>query len=252
MATASFTAAAGPRINSIVDGQTYSTTITPTTTISIFGSGFSMGGNTVRLQRAGYADVNLFSGDGHYFWDGNGRQINASLDKRVVAGPWSVTVKTASGAVSAPVMLTVVDGSAPQIQSIVNNVNSSLPIKADSRITIKGVGFSSNGGNTVQLKRNGYADVSLRNGDGHYFWDWGGTIVIDLDNRAAAGAWSVTVRNADGVASAPYTMTIQGGTSAALCYSPYYPTLGYQASLCSPEYHPTQCLTSDYRWTQCP
>jgi len=106
--TATFNvAAAGPRISAVVDGITYSYTISPTTTIAIFGSGFSIGGNMVQFQRAGYGDVWLYNGDGHYFWDGNGTQINASLDSRVASGTWNVTVRTSSGGVSSPYILTI-------------------------------------------------------------------------------------------------------------------------------------------------
>jgi hypothetical protein len=98
---------AGPQISAIVDGVTYGSTITPTTTITIFGSGFSVGGNMVQLQRPGYGDVWLYNGDGHYFWDYNGTQINASLDSRVASGTWSVIVRNSSGAVSNSYSLTV-------------------------------------------------------------------------------------------------------------------------------------------------
>ena len=82
-------------------------TISPTTTITIFGSGFSIGGNMVQFQRAGYGDVWLYNGDGHYFWDYNGTQINASLDSRAASGTWNVTVRTSSGGVSSPYTLTI-------------------------------------------------------------------------------------------------------------------------------------------------
>jgi hypothetical protein len=104
--------ASPPKIGSIVDGVTYSNTITPTTTISIFGSGFSTGGNMVHLQRLGYTDVWLSENDGHYFWDYNGTQINTSLDGRAAAGTWTLTVRNASGSVSSPYTLTVQNSSA--------------------------------------------------------------------------------------------------------------------------------------------
>ena len=101
-----------PQIGAVVDGVTYSSTIYPTTTITIFGSGFSADGNMIHLQRSGYADVWLFNGDGHYFWDYNGTQINASLDGRAAAGTWTLTVRNASGAVSGPYTLTIQDNAA--------------------------------------------------------------------------------------------------------------------------------------------
>jgi hypothetical protein len=98
---------AGPQIWAIVDGVTYNYTIYPSTTISIFGEGFSIGGNIIQLQRSGYGDVWLYNGDGHYFWDYNGTQINASLDSRVAAGTWTLTVRNSSGGVSSPYTLTI-------------------------------------------------------------------------------------------------------------------------------------------------
>jgi hypothetical protein len=66
----------------------------------------------VHLQRSGYGDVWLYNGDGHYFWDGNGTQINASLDGRVAAGTWTVTVRNASGGSSSPYTLTIQNNAA--------------------------------------------------------------------------------------------------------------------------------------------
>jgi hypothetical protein len=99
-----------PQIAAIVDGTNYSHTVTPTTTITIFGSNFSIGSNIVRFQRAGYSDIWLYNGDGHYFWDYNGTQINASLDGRVASGIWNVIVRNASGWESAPYSLTIQGG----------------------------------------------------------------------------------------------------------------------------------------------
>jgi hypothetical protein len=110
--TATFNVPPGPQINSIVDGITYSTTIAPTSVMTIFGSNLSAGGNMVHLQRSGYGDVWLYNGDGHYFWDGNGTQINASLDGRVAAGTWTVTVRNASGGSSSPYTLTIQNNAA--------------------------------------------------------------------------------------------------------------------------------------------
>jgi hypothetical protein len=96
-----------PQIGAVVDGTNYSYTVYPTTTIAIFGSGFSVGSNRVQLQRPGYSDVWLYNGDGHYFWDYNGSQINASLDGRAASGTWTLKVYTSRGGVSAPYNLTI-------------------------------------------------------------------------------------------------------------------------------------------------
>ena len=101
-----------PQIAAVVDGTNYSYTVTPTTTITIFGSNFSIGGNIVHFQRAGYSDIWLYNGDGHYFWDYNGTQINASLDGRVASGTWNVIVRNASGWESAAYSLTIQNNAA--------------------------------------------------------------------------------------------------------------------------------------------
>ena len=61
----------------------------------------------VHLQRPGYLDVWLFSGDSHYFWDLNGTQINSSLNNRLAAGTWTLTVRNAQGLTSGPYTLTI-------------------------------------------------------------------------------------------------------------------------------------------------
>jgi hypothetical protein len=106
-ATFSVPAPTQPQITAIVDGTTNGSAIYIDTTITIFGSGFSVGGNTVQLQRPGYADVWLYKGDGHYYWDDNGAQINASLDNRAAAGTWSVTVRNAQAWPSNPKTFTI-------------------------------------------------------------------------------------------------------------------------------------------------
>ena len=107
--TATFNLAPGPRITSIVDRMTRSATIGPNSLVAIYGASFSTGGNTVQLQRPGYADVWLSEHDGHYFWDGSETQIVSSLDGRVAAGTWSATVHAASGGVSNPYSMTIQD-----------------------------------------------------------------------------------------------------------------------------------------------
>jgi hypothetical protein len=91
-----------PVISSVTDSS-YSSTITATSTIIVWGSNFSPGGgNTLQFHSfSGYADVWMYQGDGHYYWDYATNQINASLDSRLASGWWSVTVRNASGTASA-------------------------------------------------------------------------------------------------------------------------------------------------------
>lgn len=86
----------GPVITSVTDSN-YSSTLYPWSTIIVWGSGFTpSGGNTVQLMRSGYADVWLYEGDGHYYWDYSSGQINSSLDYRAASGWWTVVVRNAS------------------------------------------------------------------------------------------------------------------------------------------------------------
>ncbi len=251
---ATFNPPPGPRITSIIDGTTYNSTISPNTTITIFGSGFSTGGNTVQLQRAGYTDVWLYNGDGHYFWDYNGTQINASLDGRAAVGTWNVIVRNSSGAPSSPYILTIQNNVTPQISAVVDGSTYSSTIKPNTTIVVFGSNFSA-GGNKIRLQRSGYTDVWLYNGDGHYFWDYNGTqINASLDNRAAAGTWSLTVQNASNATSNPYSINIQSNaqSNAFWCYSASYPYYGYQNWLCNAAYNPTYCYTASWQWTSCP
>jgi len=96
-----------PVVNAVTDSN-YQGTLYASSTIIVWGSGFSpAGGNTVQLQRAGYPDVWLYEGDGHYYWDNSAGQINASLDGRAAPGVWNVTVRDASSAPSYPFQITI-------------------------------------------------------------------------------------------------------------------------------------------------
>lgn len=73
-----------------------------------------------------------------------------------------------------------------------------------------GNGFSITGGNTLALKRSGYADVWYYETDGLYYWDYGYyQINAALGGRAAAGTWTLYVRNPyDGTPSAGFQVTL--------------------------------------------
>jgi pimeloyl-ACP methyl ester carboxylesterase len=93
---------AGPVVTAVTDGS-YSSTLYTWSTIIIWGSNFSPGGNnTAQLQRYGFPDVWLYQGDGHYYWDYSANQINSTLDYRLASGWWTVTVRNANGVPSAP------------------------------------------------------------------------------------------------------------------------------------------------------
>ncbi|HSB13571.1 MAG TPA: hypothetical protein VLE22_03880 [Bryobacteraceae bacterium] len=92
-ASASVTIGLGPIVNAATD-QNYTYTINAYDTIIVWGNGFSLtGGNTIQLTRAGYPDVWMYNGDGHYFWDHSHFQINASLDGRAATGQWTLYVR---------------------------------------------------------------------------------------------------------------------------------------------------------------
>jgi hypothetical protein len=92
---------AGPSISAVTDGS-YNYTLYSYSTIIVWGSGFSSGGNNTLQFRSGYGypDVWAYQGDGHYYWDYATNQINCSLDYRLSPGPWTVIVRDASGAPS--------------------------------------------------------------------------------------------------------------------------------------------------------
>jgi hypothetical protein len=94
--------AASPVITAVTDSS-YSSTLYSYSTIIVWGSNFSPGGgNTLQFHSySGFADVWMYQGDGHYYWDYATNQINASVDYRLASGWWSVTVRNASGTPSA-------------------------------------------------------------------------------------------------------------------------------------------------------
>jgi hypothetical protein len=91
------TVGSSPTISSATD-QNYESTINTFDTIIVWGNGFSLtGGNTLQFTRPGYADVWMYQGDGHYFWDLSYRQINASLDGRLAPGAWTLYLRNGYG-----------------------------------------------------------------------------------------------------------------------------------------------------------
>jgi hypothetical protein len=79
-----------------VTNASYAAAISPTDTIVVFGQGFTVsGGNSLVLQRSGYADVVLSETDGSYFWDYSTGQINASLGGMLASGTWALTAHSA-------------------------------------------------------------------------------------------------------------------------------------------------------------
>jgi hypothetical protein len=106
-AQVTITVSQNPVVAAVTDSN-YQSTLYADSTIVIWGSGFTAtGGNTVQLQRPGYADVWLYEGDGHYYWDQSTGQINSSLDNRAAPGPWTVTVRDATSAPSYPFNITI-------------------------------------------------------------------------------------------------------------------------------------------------
>jgi hypothetical protein len=106
--SASVSIGLGPIVQAVSDAN-YSSYITSNSTIIVWGRGFSKeGGNTLQFTRPGYADVWMYEGDGHYYWNGSVWQINASLDGRLAPGTWTLYVRNGySGTPSSPYIVTV-------------------------------------------------------------------------------------------------------------------------------------------------
>ena len=142
-------------------------------------------------------------------------QVTTSLgSKTIIAGsPGTVTytlTATNGGQVStASATVVITDPTAGPAVAAVTDSNYSLTLNSGSVIVVWGAGFTPTGGNTVQLQRPGFPDVWLYETDGHYYWDQAtGQINSALDNRAAPGQWTVTVRDASAAPSAPFTITL--------------------------------------------
>jgi hypothetical protein len=72
--------------------------------LEIFGEGFAInGGDKVKLT-SGAGTWWLYSGDGTYFWDGNGQrgQINAQLYCSVIPGIWTIQVVNPNSSTASP------------------------------------------------------------------------------------------------------------------------------------------------------
>lgn len=126
------------------------------------------------------------------------------------SGLQTVTITGASaGGTPQTASATVTIGGGPIVNATTNQ-NYSYDIGSNDTIIIWGNGFSLSGGNTVQLTRDGYADVWLYDGNGYYFWDQSTfQIHASLNGRAAPGLWTLYVRNGySGAPSAAYRITI--------------------------------------------
>jgi hypothetical protein len=86
---------ATPVLTAVTDSS-YGATVSGTSTILVWGQGFSQaGGNSLVFQRSGYQDVVFSETDGLYFWDFTPGQINASLGGLLASGTWTVVVHSA-------------------------------------------------------------------------------------------------------------------------------------------------------------
>jgi hypothetical protein len=227
---------AAPVINSVTDSNYSTNLLTTTGTIIVWGANFTVSGNNTLQFHSynGYADVWMSQGDGHYYWDYASGQINAGLDGRLAAGWWMLTVRNAAGVPSAGFNV-YINAPAPTISSVTDSNYSTNLQTTTGTIIVWGSNFSPSGNNTLQFhSSNGYADVWMYQGDGHYYWDYAsGQINASLDGRLAAGWWMLTVRNASGVASAGFNVYINTPVPApaitAITDSAYSSTL-YQWS----------------------
>jgi 2',3'-cyclic-nucleotide 2'-phosphodiesterase (5'-nucleotidase family) len=82
---------------------------------------------------------------------------------------------------------------------------------ATGTIIVWGSGFSSSGGNSIQLTRVGATDsVTVNESTNGYFWNLSANqINATLPSGTAAGQWLLSVRNACGATSANYAVTLQ-------------------------------------------
>ena len=87
----------------------YSTSLSASGTIIVWGTGFiAGGGNSIHLTRASATDsVTLADGTGTYFWNLSANQINSTLPNGTAPGQWLLSVKNACGATSATLPVTL-------------------------------------------------------------------------------------------------------------------------------------------------
>jgi hypothetical protein len=97
-----------PVVTAVTTGS-YTTNLSATGTIVVWGFGFTPGGgNSIQMTRVGATDsVTLNASTGSYFWNLSANQINAALPSGTVAGQWLLSVKNACGATSGTASVTL-------------------------------------------------------------------------------------------------------------------------------------------------
>jgi 2',3'-cyclic-nucleotide 2'-phosphodiesterase (5'-nucleotidase family) len=83
-------------------------------------------------------------------------------------------------------------------------------LSAAGTIIVWGTGFSAGGGNSIQLAQAGADPISMNATSGTYFWDLSANqINATLPSGIAARQWLLSVKNACGVTSANFPVTLQ-------------------------------------------
>ena len=91
-----------------VTNADYGSGLSAKSTILVWGSGFSSGGNSVVFNRVGSTDsISQNIGSGGYFWDLSPNQINLTLLETIGSGQWTLSVKNACGTSSAAFSITI-------------------------------------------------------------------------------------------------------------------------------------------------
>jgi 2',3'-cyclic-nucleotide 2'-phosphodiesterase (5'-nucleotidase family) len=115
-------------------------------------------------------------------------------------------VGTAAGLKGTPVC-----GPIAPVIAAVTNLSYGASLSSPGAIIVWGTGFSPTGGNSIRLSPSPplYA-VPLDITTGAYYWDLAGNqINAAITNRLNPGQWTVSVRNACGVSSAPFSVLLQ-------------------------------------------
>ena len=123
-----------------------------------------------------------------------------------------ISLTAANGPLSATKQVSLTIGPSPVVQSVADSQGSANPITTTSTVTIRGKGFSRDGGNTLAFSRSGFQPLVVTAGTDASFKEGSvTTIQVSIQGRLATGVWQVTVTspNEPGQPSAPFSVTVQ-------------------------------------------
>lgn len=105
---------------------------------------------------------------------------------------------------------TPVCGPAAPVIAAVTNGAYGASLSSPGSIIVWGTGFTPGGGNSIRLSPGPLYSIPLDITTGAYFWDLSGNqINAAVTSRLFPGQWTVTVKNACGVTSAAFPISIQ-------------------------------------------